>query len=469
MIRSAILAALALTAACRAPDPKAIRGVEVEVDPLFPTVLHVSWKNKRDAESGWVEYGLGNSLSEATPEGPPDRADVAGLKAGHTYQLRPVARGPSGRRIEGPVVEVEVAEAPMENFRVTIDDRSAQDPGRLLFFTWSLGNEGWAAAVDRDGDWVWWWTIPRGLSGVTSKPARSGRELLVLLADAGKDKDVSRIAHLPLLGGEVVSTRTLLGHHDFVELDGERFAWLAHEFEEREADGIVQTMRADAIYEGPAFAADEADAVEVFSLFEDLGRPLEAPCEHGMKPSDSVEGPVFDLTHGNSLAVSPDGTELYAHLRYLDALLAVERSSGALLWELGGANSDFVVTDDVELWSHGHATQMAPHGMVMFDNANHRDVETSGIVEYTWDVGQGEVSEVFRHDSPEGWEVGALGDVHRLLGGNYLVTWGSRGVVQEITPQGEVVWEARPPDRAVTSRFTLTMDLYDLRGRAAEL
>ena len=38
-----------------------------------------------------------------------------------------------------------------------------------------------------------------------------------------------------------------------------------------------------------------------------------------------------------------------------------------------------------------------------------------------------------------------LGQAHRLESGNVLVNYGGKGIIREITPEGEVVWELSSP------------------------
>ena len=40
---------------------------------------------------------------------------------------------------------------------------------------------------------------------------------------------------------------------------------------------------------------------------------------------------------------------------------------------------------------------------------------------------------------PDGTNTGILGDVQRLPNGNVLVTYSAQGVIQEVTPKGDVV------------------------------
>jgi Arylsulfotransferase (ASST) len=76
-----------------------------------------------------------------------------------------------------------------------------------------------------------------------------------------------------------------------------------------------------------------------------------------------------DYAHWNSVAVDADGNWL-ASFRHLDAVVKINRSSGAIAWILGGPCDQFGLTSP-QKFSHQHDARRAPDGrLTLFDNNN---------------------------------------------------------------------------------------------------
>ena len=54
-----------------------------------------------------------------------------------------------------------------------------------------------------------------------------------------------------------------------------------------------------------------------------------------------------------------------------------------------------------------------------------------------------------------------MGDVTRLDGGNTLVSWSSKWQLDEVTPQGEVLWRLSGPGDVSAGFVTPTEELHD--------
>ncbi len=80
---------------------------------------------------------------------------------------------------------------------------------------------------------------------------------------------------------------------------------------------------------------------------------------------------------------------------------------------------------------------------LLFDNGNHGVNPVSRAVEYQVDEARGVVEEVWSFDHPDGGDMTHLGDARRLPGGNTRISWSPDGILTEVTPGGDIVWEAR--------------------------
>ena len=473
------LAALAL-AGCGPGEtprpPSTSLQAEVAVSAEVPTVLHVSWTTDVPGRS-WVEYGR-DDLDQSTPITAADTEHampVLGLKAGETYHLRAVT-DIDGERHESPTETLQIAPVPDWYGRFSI---SQHEPGSaemtdgylLVGASVAIGGEfsdvgSFVAILDGDGDYVWFYDLPPGVG--TLSPSISGDRILWDAYDSYVSDDLATATALDLTGhGPAVSTPLPDGHHVAIESEpGETLTYLARDIQTVSVNDQDVTIQTDRIRRKPVGATTEPE--EVFTLFDTLQGDFHWPCTHTLEPHSRTDHPqLYEWTHGNSLIHHDDA--LYLYTRWTDTLYKIDPDLGEVAWQLGGPDSDFtqpsgdpvwVSATESALWSHGHLSQLWDGGLVLFDNGSHRSPKVSGIAEYRVDETEMTVEEVFRFDDPLGRYMGAVGDVRKLPGGNYLASWTTWGELTEITPQGEIVWRASSTAGHATARIHPISDLY---------
>jgi hypothetical protein len=170
----------------------------------------------------------------------------------------------------------------------------------------------------------------------------------------------------------------------------------------------------------------------------------------------------IDYAHVNSVSVDPTDNNLLLCFRTTLDIVKVSRSTGEIIWRLGGKKNDFTFIGEHEenapyYFVGQHAIWRFPNGnLLLFDNGNlmgagvtESDRDYSRGVEYHLDETNMTATLVweYRHDpdikSPSG------GRVQPLSNGNILIDWGSaipRGtpevpLVTEVSPMGELVYE----------------------------
>jgi hypothetical protein len=89
---------------------------------------------------------------------------------------------------------------------------------------------------------------------------------------------------------------------------------------------------------------------------------------------------------------------------------------------------------------------------LVFDNGDHRSPPVSRVAEYSYDEQAMTVELVWEMEEPTGSFIAVLGDARRLSNGNTLIDWSSKGRIQEVTPDKEVVWEAEATIGGLVSR-----------------
>lgn len=175
----------------------------------------------------------------------------------------------------------------------------------------------------------------------------------------------------------------------------------------------------------------------------------------------------FDAIHINSVELDLDGNILLSP-RALSEVTKISRSTGEILWRLGGKNNEFSFIGEHEenaptYFKYQHNVRRLSDGnLILFDNgAQKRDeVRTySRAVEYALDETNKTATLVweYRHDP----EILALtgGNAQRLPNGNTLISWGGATFdgapsVTEIQPDGSVVFEMFFAEKKIKGGFT---------------
>ena len=63
-----------------------------------------------------------------------------------------------------------------------------------------------------------------------------------------------------------------------------------------------------------------------------------------------------DYIHMNSMFIDPTDNNLICSMRHQDQVIKINRQTGAVMWHLGGSNSDFPLTPDMVFLRQHHAT-----------------------------------------------------------------------------------------------------------------
>ena len=155
----------------------------------------------------------------------------------------------------------------------------------------------------------------------------------------------------------------------------------------------------------------------------------------------NLAGSLIDYCHGNSIDADPDGNLLLSS-RSMNEVTKISRTTGDILWRLGGKNNQFTfVGDPLLFFSHQHAARWLPNGHItLFDNGNFRLPLLSRAVEYAIDETQRTATLVWQYRLTPDVFAPALGYVQRLPNGNTLIGWGATTpTLTEVGPEGSIV------------------------------
>jgi hypothetical protein len=153
-------------------------------------------------------------------------------------------------------------------------------------------------------------------------------------------------------------------------------------------------------------------------------------------------GQGYDYFHLNSVAEMDDG-HLLISARNTCTLYKVDRSTGQILWRLGGARSDFSVSSAARFWWQHDAR---PHGssvISVFDNAGPDKAKQSRGVVLSIKRKRVELTRAFLH--PAGFIAGTLGNVQLLRDGGAFVGWGSQSYFSQYAPDGTLILDGQLP------------------------
>jgi hypothetical protein len=161
------------------------------------------------------------------------------------------------------------------------------------------------------------------------------------------------------------------------------------------------------------------------------------------------QGPEFtgakDIDHSNALAIDPADGNYIVSFRQLDALVKIDYQSGAVIWQLGGAKNGFTIMGDPLGGFQGqHSVRALPNGhLLIYDNGVGHVPQESRAVEYALDTSSMTATMVWQFRHAPAIYTSVTGSVERLSNGNTLVAFAHLGVVDEVTPDGRVLWESQ--------------------------
>jgi hypothetical protein len=99
------------------------------------------------------------------------------------------------------------------------------------------------------------------------------------------------------------------------------------------------------------------------------------PLSDAMVPVPRTPGQPWDPYHLNSIDVSPSGSQVLVSARNTWGVYDISRSTGQIIWELGGKQNQFALPSSLVTGPYGsafqfqHDARFVPGGISLFDNA----------------------------------------------------------------------------------------------------
>jgi hypothetical protein len=150
----------------------------------------------------------------------------------------------------------------------------------------------------------------------------------------------------------------------------------------------------------------------------------------------------FDYFHVNSIDVDLDG-DLLVSARNTSAVYKLDRTSGRVLWRLGGRSSDFELGPRTFFMYQHDARGHSDGTLTLFDDGPSDSSQQSRAIRIGLDLGamRADLLQEYVHPSP--LAASAMGNAQVLSGNGMLVGWGTEPYVTEFGPGGEVRFDAK--------------------------
>jgi Arylsulfotransferase (ASST) len=164
--------------------------------------------------------------------------------------------------------------------------------------------------------------------------------------------------------------------------------------------------------------------------------PFAPPTPGGSAAASSV--PVYDSVHANAIELDTDG-HLLVSARNTSTIYKVDRSTGNILWRLGGKKSDFTMGAGTSFGLQHDPRRHADGTLSIFDDGTAGP--SRGIVLDIDEVAM-TATLVKEYPHPHGKFAMSQGNMEILPNGNVFVGWGSTGTASEFTTDGQLQFDA---------------------------
>src|ERR671912_263122 len=159
--------------------------------------------------------------------------------------------------------------------------------------------------------------------------------------------------------------------------------------------------------------------------------------------------PGIDYFHINSIDIEPDNNLLIS-ARETSTVYKVDRTSGRIMWRLGGKKSDFEMGPGTR-FAFQHDGRRLPDGTIsifdngslVFENGTPKAVEESRAIVLELDEERMRASLVGEYTHPVKQYADAAGNMQVLPNGNVFVGWGRALAISEFSKDGEFLFDFR--------------------------
>ena len=185
----------------------------------------------------------------------------------------------------------------------------------------------------------------------------------------------------------------------------------------------------------------EIDIVTQKVLFEWHSMDHVDPAESYL-PLPTIPGTAFDYLHANSIDVDTDGN-LLVSARHTFCVYKINRTTGDIMWRLGGKKSDFTMGPGTAFaWQHD-ARRQVDGTLTLFDDNQAPNGSRGLVLEVDETARAASLIRAYTH--PASIQATSQGNMEILPNGDAFIGWGSQPNVTEFDKQGKVIFDAALP------------------------
>jgi hypothetical protein len=269
----------------------------------------------------------------------------------------------------------------------------------------------------------------------------------IIVADAS----FNELKRISLLASGIVADPTHSGidGHDFIMLDDDHYICMAY------VNQHVNNVPAGMGTGGDAYVVcpviQEVDHNAVVWQWEGTKYPefyTASTFGNNFKDPASVQ----DYIHMNSMFIDPKDGNLICSFRSLNQVVKLNRKTGDIIWRLGGINSDFSLSPDMQFLRQHNATFTdGGQTLILFDNGETPTRPYSRILEFQLDETRHTVTNFKSFMLPE--PVSRIMGSVQKMGSRYFIGGGSGNYVLEIDyTTGEKILELKSTANVATYR-----------------
>ena len=221
-------------------------------------------------------------------------------------------------------------------------------------------------------------------------------------------------------------------------------------------DGMVQEVTPDGEEVWSWSTLDHIDPSETAERWRPsfvYGLPLTLP--------DGRQG--FDWAHLNSM--QQVGDTVIVSFRHLDAVYAINKADGEIIWKLGGTSTpqSLTVVGDPESNPLGgqHDARMSDDGtLTIYDNNSLESTAPRGV-SYEIDLEDRTATMVESVSDPDVTASACCGSATRLADGSWVMSWGGTRVISEFGPTGDRHFVLTFKEKPGTFGFSYRVDAIE--------
>ena len=303
--------------------------------------------------------------------------------------------------------------------------------------------------LDEEGRVVWYELVPTDAPWRPSRFGWTARGALLVTRNQG---EVAEMLPDGRILRAMAATEWLPLHHEVFETPDGKVVALATVERTVDLSGLGGAVDARVVGDGIVVLGADGQAAWEWSTFDVLD-PAEEPYT-----SSGYDGSVRWLK-ARALTTGWDGSYLVG-LDLAGAILKVDAQTGEIRWRLGGARSDFTMSEAAVFLRPHHLTALPNRHLLMFDEGA-ADRPSGRVLELIVDEGTMTADVAWKYALPQSLYGGRAGGATRLANGNTLVVSGESPAILEVTRQGEVVWQVQGPPGASYRALSVSLDGCD--------